>query len=139
MANKIDKSNIVKVKNMFDEQLSDDTLRRPMTPSSWAGFEREAMTIVEVTHGGGMGGAHRKFYCVDIPFDRFTGPTQMVEIETLDGEKYLINKDYIVVVNSNYDCFRAYLDSKNPNYQKGMYEYKYKVLRNSGEITLADW
>ena len=121
------------IKNMYSEKIKDNRISRPMTPSEWMGCERVPMTIIEITYGGGLGGSCQTLYCERIEYDNFVN-TKTIKVTTLDKKTILLNTRYIVFVDNNYECLKAYLNSRNPNFPMGVYEYRYKIENNQDVV-----
>lgn len=120
---------IVKVHNCFDKIIKDNKLGQPMTPSHWQGeFEYKNIMIVHLTYGGGMGGSHREIYCdrINNIYD-YLSKKQFIELHLINGNTEIVNRNFIVWVDSNYELMTGYLDSKNPNFEIGIHQYNYLV------------
>lgn len=124
------------VKNVYSKEIKNNEISRPRTPSEWLGYKRVPMSIIEITYGGGIGGSHQTLYCERIRYDKFVN-TGTVKVTTLDKKTILLNTRYIVLVNNNYECLKTYLDSLNPNFPIGIYEYRY-AIENNQDIVLKE-
>ena len=121
--------NVVKVNNRFDEIIDKATLGLPMTPSNWVGEPKyKNIMIIGMSYGGGMGGSYRKLYCTRINniYD-YLSEKQFIEVDLIDGTTEIINRDFIVSIDCNYQLMTAYLDNNNSNFTKGINEYHYLV------------
>lgn len=120
---------VVKVHNCFDEIMARKLLSQPMTPSYWEGeFEYKNIMIVHLTYGGGMGGSHRKIYCdrINNIYD-YLSKEQFIELHLINGNTEIVNRNFIVWVDSNYELMTGFLNSKNSNFDIGIHQYNYLV------------
>lgn len=82
------------------------------SPSKLLGTNKEIVTEVLVSYGGGMGGSNERFYGETTKLDGET------KIETFDGKELIVNNDFIVYTRKK-QIFTVLIDStKHANYHK---------------------
>ena len=131
--------NVIKKKNHFDEILTSSYIFQPMTPSKWIGEpEYQNIMIIGLSYGGGVGGSYRKLYCkrINNVLD-VVRENEFFEVNLIDGTKEIINRRFIVTIKSDYQLMTSYLDSSNPNFEKGIYQYNY-LVPNGHKVTLRE-
>ncbi len=127
------------VKDIFDKIETKTTIGKPLTPSTWIGEPKYyPITRIKITCGGGMGGSSWYEYVDRIPLDKFEDFTgKMLRVKTVDGNEKLINPNYVVEVDSEITMICATLNSQNPHFEKGLYEYRF-LYRDGIKVKLAD-
>lgn len=121
---------IVCHKYNFDEVLKKDFVGKPMTPGYWVTKTLKTIPVTDllITFGGGMGGVNKHFYIkrIELPDLCTKG---MMEVETWDGCKYVINSNYIVYAKQMWIAVGIY-HSENNNFKVGDWEYAYLLEDN---------
>lgn len=104
----------------------DTAMPYPMTPARWLDDKPTITNILRLrmTCGGGVGGAQWFEYVKDTDFSVLSRTSRFVETENIDGEKMLINADYIVEAKP-FRIASAMLHSDNPHFTKGNYMVRY--------------
>lgn len=125
------------VRTEIDKVFIDDKLGKPMTPGNWTDDPIEYIPITEIrmSCGGGMGGCVWSEYIQRIDMDDFIqSKDDFIKVVTYKGEEKILNKRYIVMFNNSYEIVKAKFDSKNYNFEMGIYTI-YKKVNNGQRLT----
>ena len=112
----------------FDNVLKKECIGRPKTPGCWKTpiLETVPVTDLLLTCGGGIGGTSWHLYIKRIPLHDICMSNGMMEVETWDGYKYVINSRYLVSARQMGIAIGIY-HSDNDNFKVGDWEYAYLV------------
>ena len=125
------------IHNHFDKICEYEEIGRPMTPSWWdeGGVTYTPVTELEMTCGGGMGGAHWSEFIERIGLNELS-TKDVIVVKKWNGEQIMINMQYVVTAKQR-TIASAVLHSKNPNYPQGKHTYNW-LVRDGHEITLTN-
>ena len=138
---------ILKVHNKFDEIIEKTEIKLPCTSATqrstpknqWLDkIEYQKLSIIDLTYGGGLGGSHEKLYCKRINnlYD-YLLKNEFIEVTTIAGKEFILNRKYIVKANNDYEMVSAYLDNYNNIYPIGINQYNY-LIPNGHKVTLIN-
>lgn len=117
-----------------------DTLGLPRTPSRWVGEPQyKPITSITMSCGGGMGGSKWHEYVErveEIPSN------SIITLKRIGGhgtyaEDIKVNTSFIVSAE-DLTLVTIHLDSDNPHFRRGLFEYKV-LVRDGHKVRLSDY